>query len=153
MIYCGCKKEDIFSFLLFLSVNVYSFFIFKIFIRVQLIYNVVLVSAVQQSESVIHIHISTLFQILFPYGSLQSIEQSSLCSTAGLYQLTILYIVVCICQSQPPNLSFPLPFPAGNHKFVFYICESVSFLLYSVVCCIFQISHISNIKQYLSFPV
>ena len=31
-----------------------------IFIGVQLIYNVVLVSAVQQSESVIHIHISTL---------------------------------------------------------------------------------------------
>ena len=33
----------------------------KIFIGVQLIYNVVLVSGVQQSESVIHIHISTLF--------------------------------------------------------------------------------------------
>ena len=39
-----------------------SFNFFKlIFIRVCLIYNVVLVSAVQQSESVIHIHISTLF--------------------------------------------------------------------------------------------
>ena len=34
---------------------------FKIFIGVELIYNVVLVSGVQQSESVIHIHISTLF--------------------------------------------------------------------------------------------
>ena len=31
------------------------------FIRVYLIYNVVLVSAVEQSESVIHIHVSTLF--------------------------------------------------------------------------------------------
>ena len=34
---------------------------FLIFIGVKLIYNVVLVSGVQQSESVIHIHISTLF--------------------------------------------------------------------------------------------
>ena len=37
------------------------FFLKLIFIGVQLIYNVVLVSALQQSESVIHIHISTLF--------------------------------------------------------------------------------------------
>ena len=36
-------------------------FTFKIFIGVLLIYNVVLVSDVQQSESVIHICISTLF--------------------------------------------------------------------------------------------
>ena len=37
----------------------------KKFIGVQLTYNVMLVSAVQQSESVIHIHISSLFKILF----------------------------------------------------------------------------------------
>ena len=36
--------------------------------------NDVLVSTAQQSESVIQIHIFTLFQILFPYWSLQSIE-------------------------------------------------------------------------------
>ena len=36
------------------------------FIGVQLTYNVMLVSAVRQSESVIHIHISSLFKILFP---------------------------------------------------------------------------------------
>ena len=51
-----------------------SFFFFLIFIGVELTYNVVLVSGIQQSESVIHIHISILFQILFPYRSLQSIE-------------------------------------------------------------------------------
>ena len=38
-----------------------NIFIFKNFIGVQLIYNVVLVSGVQQNESVIHIHITTLF--------------------------------------------------------------------------------------------
>ena len=66
------------------------FFFFKSFIGVQLIYNVVLVLGVQQSESVIHIHISTLFQILFPHRPLQSIEQSFLCYTVGPYQLSIL---------------------------------------------------------------
>ena len=38
----------------------------KTFIEAWLIYNVVLVSDVQQSESVVHIHILTLFYILFP---------------------------------------------------------------------------------------
>ena len=37
-------------------------------------YNVVLVSGAQHSDSVIHIHIFILFQILFPNRSLQSIE-------------------------------------------------------------------------------
>ena len=46
----------------------------KFFIGVWLIYNVMLVSGVQQSESIIHIHISTLFKILFPYRPLRSIE-------------------------------------------------------------------------------
>ena len=36
-----------------------------------MIYRVVLVSAVQQSESVIHLHISTLLYILFPCRPLQ----------------------------------------------------------------------------------
>ena len=39
---------------------------FLFYIRLQLINNVVLVSGVQQSDSVIHIHVSILFQILFP---------------------------------------------------------------------------------------
>ena len=46
------------------SLHVWGFFNL-IFIGAQLIYNVVLVSAVHQSESIIQIHISTLFQILF----------------------------------------------------------------------------------------
>ena len=39
-----------------------------------LLYNSVLVSAVQQSESVIHIHIAPLLYISFPFRSLKSIE-------------------------------------------------------------------------------
>ena len=37
-------------------------------------FNVVLISGVHQSESVIQIYISTLFKILFPDRSLQSIK-------------------------------------------------------------------------------
>ena len=38
--------------------------------RVESIYSVVLVLGVQQSDSLINIHISIPFQILFPYGLL-----------------------------------------------------------------------------------
>ena len=44
------------------------------FIAIELIYNAVLVSDVQQSESVTHIHIATLCKILLPFRSLQSTE-------------------------------------------------------------------------------
>ena len=69
--------------------------------------NVVLVSGVQQSDSVIHIHVSILFQILFPFRLLQNIEQSSLCYTVGHCWLYVLNIDVCTCQSQTPSLSLP----------------------------------------------
>ena len=71
----------------------------------QLIYNVVLVSDVQQSDSVLHVYI--LFQIHFPYRFLQNIECSSLGYTVGPCWLSILYLVVCLCSSQAPNLSLP----------------------------------------------
>ena len=45
-------------------------------------YNV-LISTVQQSDSVINIYI--LFHILFDYGLTQDIKYSSLCYTVGLY--------------------------------------------------------------------
>ena len=45
--------------------------------------NVILVSGVQQSDSVSHIHVSILFQILFPFRLLQSIEWSSMCYTVS----------------------------------------------------------------------
>ena len=39
-----------------------------------------------------------------------------------------LFCMVYICQSQSPNLSLPPTFPLGNHKFAFYICDSISVL-------------------------
>ena len=74
-----------------------SFKKFLFYIGVELINNVVLVSGVQQSDSVMHIYISILFQILFPFRLLQSIEQSSLCYTVGPCWLSILNTVLCTC--------------------------------------------------------
>ena len=70
-----------------------------------MINNVVLVSGVEQSDSVIHIHVPILFQILFPFRLLQNIEQSSLCHTVGPCWLSILNIVVWICMEtqKTPN--------------------------------------------------
>ena len=77
-----------------------------------------IVSGVQQSDSVIHIHVSILFQILFPFRLLHNIEQSSLCYTVGPCWLSILNIAVCNVSPKLPNYPSPLPFPPGNHKFV-----------------------------------
>ena len=51
------------------------FFHFILFyMGAELIYNAVLVSGVQQSDSTIPVHMSILFQILFPYRLLQNTE-------------------------------------------------------------------------------
>ena len=62
---------------------------------IELIYNVVFVSGIQQNDSVIHIFI--LFQVLFSYRLSQNIEQTSLCYIVDPCWLSILYIEICIC--------------------------------------------------------
>ena len=57
-----------------------------------------LVSGVHQSDS--DIHVSILFQILFPIRLLRNIGPSSLCYTVGPCWLSTLSIAVCTCQSQ-----------------------------------------------------
>ena len=42
-----------------------------------MIYDAVVISGVQKSDSVIHIHVSILFRIIFSYRLLQSIEWAS----------------------------------------------------------------------------
>ena len=58
-----------------------------------MINNAVLVLGVQQSDSFIHIHVSILFQILFPFKLLQNIKQSSLCYSVGPCWLSILFFI------------------------------------------------------------
>ena len=88
-----------------------------------------LVSGVQQTDSVIYIYIYIyiLFQILFSYRLLQNIEYSSLCYTVGPCWLSVLHIVVYMLINLLIYPS-PPPFPLGNYKFVFYVCESLSVL-------------------------
>ena len=84
------------------------------------------VSGVQRSDSVIHTYIYIILQILFFYRLLQDTEYSSLCYTVGPCYLSILYIVVSI---NPKFLIYTSRrFPFGNHKFVSYVCESISVL-------------------------
>ena len=63
-----------------------------------MINNVVLTSDVQESDSVMHIHVSMVFQILFPFRLLQNIELCSLCYIVGPCRLSVLNIIVCICR-------------------------------------------------------
>ena len=53
--------------------------------------DVVLASGIGQSDSVILVHVSILFQILFSFRLLQSIEQSSLCYIVGPCWVSSLY--------------------------------------------------------------
>ena len=105
---------------LFKSRDVY--FIYLFLIGVELLYNVVLVSAVQQSESAICILISPLSGISFPFRSSWSTEKSSLCYTAGSHQLSILYIVAYIYNPNLPIHPTPPLSAFGVHMFVLYIC-------------------------------
>ena len=58
----------------------YMHYLLKNYLGVQLIYNAVLVSGVQQSDSFIYIHISTLFQILSPYVGQYKVLSRIACS-------------------------------------------------------------------------
>ena len=123
---------------------VFFFLVYWSMVDLQCFY-LLLYSKVIQLYTYIYLLFSLFFQILFPYRSLQSIEQSSLCYTAVHYWLSVLYIAVCICQSQSPNLSFLAALLPYNQRFVFYICNSISFVD-KYICTIFlQISNINNI--------
>ena len=58
--------------------------------------NNVSVSGVQQSDSVTHIHVSVLFQVIFPFMLLQNIDQSFLCYSTSLlviyFNIVLAYI-------------------------------------------------------------
>ena len=73
-----------------------------------------LVSGVQQSDSVIHIRVSILFPILFPFRLLQNIEQSSLCYTQGSRSLQVIYFKYSsVYMSIPNSQSIPPPNPSS----------------------------------------
>ena len=77
-----------------------------------MIYNVALVSCVQQSHSVIHIHIFILFQILFSYRLSQNTEFPVLYSRPVLL-IHLIYssVYVYVNPNLPIYPSPPLPPP------------------------------------------
>ena len=68
-------------------IKIYLFLIFLTFYfileYIQLMSSVGLVSIVQQSDLVIRIDVSILFQVIFPIMLLHNFEQSYLCYTVG----------------------------------------------------------------------
>ena len=123
-------------------VKLSSFFFFN-FIEVQLMYSVVLTSAVQPSGSVIHTYIP--FRVLFHYGLSQDIEDSSLCHTV---QDLIVYTSCIKFASANPKLSIlpspprPPPWPPQICPLYLQVCfYSVDVLIYVM----FQILHVNDI--------
>ena len=77
--------------------------------RLYPINNIVIVSGAQQSNSVIHIHVSIL-QTPLPSRLPHNIEQSSLCHTVSPCWLSILNIAMCTL-SVPNSLAIHSPHP------------------------------------------
>ena len=89
-----------------------------------MIYNVLLVSGVQQSESVMHINISIFFSHIGFYTLLSRFS----CAIQQVLVHHLFYTVVCMCFSHPPNFSLPsfISPMYGNHKIGVEICEFLS---------------------------
>ena len=64
---------------------------------------------IQQSDSVTHTHTYSFSdsQILFSYMLLQDIKYCPLCYTVGPFWLSVVFIVVYLCESQALNLYLP----------------------------------------------
>ena len=86
-----------------------------------------LVSGVQQNDSVILIYIYTpSFHIFFYYDLSQDIEYNSLWYTIGPYCLSSMYNSFHLLNSDFQFISSPHLLPLSKHKSVLYVCESVS---------------------------
>ena len=115
---------------------------FKHLIEVQLIYSVVLISAVQESDSVMHIYIFMYIYlhiyILFHYGLSEDIECSCLCYTEDL--VVHPSYKYCFASVNPKLPVLPSPDPLGKHKSV--LCLEVCF-----------VSQIRSVVSYFRFHI
>ena len=76
---------------------VFFLFVCFYFFKVQLIYDVVPISAIQQSDPVIqHLHTHSFSYIIFHHGLSQETGYSCLCCTVGPQCLSILNVIVYI---------------------------------------------------------
>ena len=130
-------------FLVFFARCSFFFHFLGSFIKVQLIYNVI-VSALQQSDPVIHIY--TFFFRCFSHIDYCRILGRIPCA---IQQVPVgqLFHIPQYAHANPklPIQPSPKPVPFGNHKFVFKVCKSVSVLQVCSFVSIFNISHVSDI--------
>ena len=91
---------------------------FKVFLYWSLIYSVVFLSGILQSDSVICTHVCLLFHIIFPFRLLQNIEQSAVLYSRSLSVVSFIHSTVCVSASSSQFIPH-LTFPYGNHKFAF----------------------------------
>ena len=108
------------------------------------------ISAIQQSDSVIHKYTYLLFHFLFHYGLSQELHRS-LCYGVRLNCLFILYIIVASTNHKLPIHPSLTLHPSGQPQ----ICSVCLWLCFcftdKFICIIFWIPHISDIIWYLSF--
>ena len=93
-----------------------------------LIYNVLSICALQQSDPPIYIYILSLSHNILHHIPLKVAMYNSLCYTAGSHCSSTPNATVCIYQPQMPSPSHSLLFPSGKDKSVLQVHESVSFL-------------------------
>ena len=74
----------------------------------------------------LYTHMCIVFQILFHYRLLQELNIVPCAWSRSLLSTDFRISSSLLCWSQNPNLSPPPPFPFWNHKFVFYVRESLS---------------------------
>ena len=88
------------------------------------------------------------FSDCFHYRCLQVIEYSSLCHTVSPV-VNLFYLQQCVSVNLKLLIYPTLPFPFGNHKFVLYVLESISFfkLIFTGAQVIYNAVLISSTEQ------
>ena len=91
--------------------------------------------------------------ILFHFGLSQGVEYSSLCHTVE--SCLLFRIIVCVWESPLPAPHSPPSRPPflslGNHRSVFYVCESVPVSLMCSFVSYFPVHSVSDSVWYLFF--
>ena len=100
------------------------------FIRVQLIYNIILVSDLWHNESI-------FLQIILHLKLLPNKGYISLCCTIYPGHLSVLYVVICTSEFHTPILSLPLPSPHWQ-PLVCFLYLWVCFCFVTYICFIFR---------------
>ena len=111
-----------------------------------LIYNIVLVSGIQQSDSDISEYMHTFFHIMVHYRLLQDLNIiSSFPVLHSKFLLLIYFICSVVYLLIPCSWFIPLllPLPFGNH--VCFLCLWLYFgFAYRLICIIFKIPYIND---------